>query len=165
MMHHGEISTQTKKQLQASLRNHFLPEFLNRLDDLCIFSPLSQESLVKILEQQVEVATARLRSPDKNITVSLDPSASTYLLQVGYDPLYGARPLRRLVEQMIITQLSQLIVEGQILPNSVVRVEALDIQGQPYFKYIVQGPNTADFLQPLNEDASIASEAGNHSEL
>ena len=148
----GSITRDLESSLMNRLKSHFLPEFLNRLDDICIFSPLSRESLIKILDQQLQVATAGLKSPDKNITVSLDSGAAEVLLELGYDPLFGARPLRRLIEHKIITQLSQLIVSGNIPPNSRVFIEATqDDEGRKQFKYNVEGPRTAQFLQALDE--------------
>ena len=159
MEQHGKITRKGHKQVMERLRSYFLPEFLNRLDDIVVFSPLSQTSLVNILEHQLEVATSKLRSPEYNITVTLAQSASQYLLQRGFDPRNGARPLRRLIERVLITELSRLIVGGDLPSNSEVAVEYGDEDGVAQLKYKVtqwgrgkkKKPVEVVFYQPLGD--------------
>lgn len=158
MEEHRRITGKGHKRVMERLRSYFLPEFLNRLDDIVVFSPLSEDSLVNILEHQLEVATSKLRSPDYNITVSLSPSSTKYLLKRGFDPRNGARPLRRLIERVLITELSRLIVGGNLPSNSQVIVEFDDEDGIGQFKYKViqwitgqKKPVEQIFMQSLND--------------
>ena len=146
-----KISAKGHKLLQERLRRQFLPEFLNRLDEVVVFAPLSPASLRNILAQQVRLATSRLSSAEFNITISLAPSAADFLLEEGYDAVNGARPLRRLIERVVVTELSRLIVGGQLLPNARVVVELANGGGQ--FRYVVEGEGVekTEHVQDLEE--------------
>jgi ATP-dependent Clp protease ATP-binding subunit ClpB len=145
-----KITGKGHKLLQERLRRQFLPEFLNRLDEVVVFAPLSPASLRDILAHQVSLATSRLSSAEFNITVDLAPSAADFLLEEGYDVVNGARPLRRLIERVVVTELSRLIVGGQLPPNSRVAVELAD-GGR--FRYVVEGEEggKTEFFQDLEE--------------
>ncbi len=147
-----KITAKGHKLLQERLRRHFLPEFLNRLDEVVVFAPLSPASLRDILAHQVSLATSRLSSAEFNITVALAPSAADFLLEEGYDVVNGARPLRRLIERVVVTELSRLIVGGQLPPNSRVGVE-LGGNGGRQFLYVVEGAGgeRAEHVQDLEE--------------
>jgi len=136
---HQKLSSKGMKMLQDRLRSHFLPEFLNRLDETVVFQPLSHSTLKQILVHQLTEATMMLQAADTNITVSLDESANEYLLRKGYDVVNGARPLRRLIERIVVTELSRLIVAGHLCSNSKVNVEMEHVLGEgDCFKYIIQ---------------------------
>lgn len=136
---HHKLSSKGMKALQDRLRAHFLPEFLNRLDETVVFQPLARSTLKHILGHQLTEATALLQAADTNITVSLDESAKEYLLRKGYDVVNGARPLRRLIERVVVTELSRMIVAGHLLSNSKVDVEMEHVLGEGgCFKYTIQ---------------------------
>ena len=111
---HGEITAVGKAAAQAAVRRHFRPEFLNRLDKTVLFSPLNEEALRTILMHSLKLAADREGLADRQITVSLDPLAVDAMINEGYDPAYGARPLRRLLDESVLTDLSVLIMSGQL---------------------------------------------------
>merc|ERR1712159_837053 len=106
----------------ATVRRHFRPEFLNRLDDVIIFDPLGREQLAKILTMQLQSLQERLK--DKDIILKLDDSAIAYALKSAYDPEYGARPLRRFLEKSVVTELSKHIIGGQMKDHSTIVISA-----------------------------------------
>ena len=104
------------------LREHFKPEFLNRVDDIVIFQQLTREQIGDIIEIQLE----RLRKmlADRDITLVLDDSAKALLAREGYDPLYGARPLKRAIQTLIQNPLASKLLRGEVLPGQTIRVSA-----------------------------------------
>jgi ATP-dependent Clp protease ATP-binding subunit ClpB len=98
-------------QVTGALRHHFRPEFLNRVDDIIVFRPLSMEQLAEIVELQL----ARLREllAEKKITLELTPEAKHALTSEGYDPTFGARPLKRAIQRMIQNPLSIALLSGR----------------------------------------------------
>jgi len=118
----GSISEATKDKVMTAVKRHFRPEFLNRLDDVVIFSPLVKDQLKEIVKIQMRSLVKRLE--DRNITVDLDDDAAALILQQSYDPLYGARPMRRYLEKHLVTQLSRLIIGGGLKERDTVRVTA-----------------------------------------
>ena len=105
------------------LREHFKPEFLNRIDDIVVFHQLSRAVIVRIIDVQLE----RLRNmlAERNITLELDETARALLAQEGYDPLYGARPLKRAIQTLIQNPLAVKLLRGDILSGQTVRVSAI----------------------------------------
>lgn len=118
----GEQSsfTDVKDKIMESLKNHFRPEFLNRLDEVIIFNPLSQEVIREIVEIQVGLVKSRLK--EKNITLQVTDEAINYLAKEGYNPEYGARPLKRLIQSKILNQVAQYIISKQVAKGSIVTV-------------------------------------------
>jgi ATP-dependent Clp protease ATP-binding subunit ClpB len=113
-----------------SLREHFRPEFLNRLDDIVIFDPLSKEALARIVDTQVEEVVKRLWH--KRIALSIQSEVHTWLAEKGYNPEYGARPLRRAIQDTILTPLASMMVDQGLLEGGTVTVSLK--AGQPYFE-------------------------------
>ena len=113
---------QVREAVQQELRLHFKPEFLNRIDDIVIFHQLSRDQVAKIIDVQLE----RLRSmlADRNVTLELDDSAKELLMREGYDPTYGARPLKRAIQSYIQNPLAVKLLQGEIVPGQTVRVSA-----------------------------------------
>jgi ATP-dependent Clp protease ATP-binding subunit ClpB len=103
---------QMKDMVLQALRIQFRPEFLNRIDEIIVFRPLNREQLRKIVDLQIERLATRLE--EKRITLELTPKAKDYLVDIGYDPTYGARPLRRAIQREVETPLAYKIVAGQI---------------------------------------------------
>jgi ATP-dependent Clp protease ATP-binding subunit ClpB len=104
------------------VRSHFKPEFLNRLDEVVMFDALGTEELSHIVELQVQALAKRLEV--RRITLDVTPAAREWLTLTGYDPAYGARPLRRLVQSAIGDQLARMLLSGEVLDGSTVRVDA-----------------------------------------
>ena len=96
------------------VRQHLRPEFLNRLDEILLFHPLSMDDIRQIVRVQMATLQRRLHDKHPTITVQLDDTALDWIARVAYDPNYGARPLRRFLEQKIVTQLSRMILTGQL---------------------------------------------------
>jgi ATP-dependent Clp protease ATP-binding subunit ClpC len=109
-----------KQTLQTELERYFRPEFLNRLDDVIVFRPLNRNDLVGIVEY--ELKKVRKRLADKDIALELEDSAKDFLIEKGYNPDFGARPLRRAIEQQIEDPLSEAILRGEFKPNQVIKV-------------------------------------------
>jgi ATP-dependent Clp protease ATP-binding subunit ClpB len=103
---------QMKDMVLQALRIQFRPEFLNRIDEIIVFRPLNREQLRKIVDLQIERLATRLE--EKRITLELTPRAKDYLVDIGYDPTYGARPLRRAIQREVETPLAYKIVAGEI---------------------------------------------------
>jgi len=110
--------------LMKEIERFFRPEFLNRLDDIVVFEPLTKADLVEIVEY--EVAKVGERLVHQNITMVLEQSAKDYLIEKGYNPDYGARPLRRAIGNLIEDPLSEMLLSGDIAPNAVVTVSRKD---------------------------------------
>jgi ATP-dependent Clp protease ATP-binding subunit ClpB len=117
----GEIDEKTRGKVMAELRQHFRPEFLNRVDDIVLFSPLTLEELKKIVSLQI--AGLQRRLAERHIDLELSEAASEYVAKEGYDPVYGARPLKRFLQRELETGLSRKILAGEIAENSKVRVD------------------------------------------
>jgi len=116
----GNLAPGTKEKVMEIVKKNFRPEFLNRLDDIVVFKPLGKPQLSKILRLQVNILGSRIA--DKNITLSLTDEGAGWIIDKAFEPQYGARPLRRYIDKIVGTQLSRLIVSGQLSPNDLVHV-------------------------------------------
>jgi ATP-dependent Clp protease ATP-binding subunit ClpB len=105
-----------ERQVRADLRATFKPEFLNRVDDIIIFLSLSPEEIGKIVDIQLKQLVARLA--DRHIDIELSPSARELLAEQGYDPVYGARPLKRIIQRLLENPLSMEILQGGVPDGS-----------------------------------------------
>ena len=117
----GEISENAKSKVEALLKQNFRPEFLNRLDEIIFYKPLQKDEISKILELLIKDIEKRLE--DKHIRLELTQSAKDYLIDNGYDEIYGARPLKRFVQKKLETLIAKKILTQEILPNTTVKVE------------------------------------------
>jgi ATP-dependent Clp protease ATP-binding subunit ClpB len=124
-----------RKEAMEALRAAFRPEFINRIDDIVIFNPLGKEQLEKIVSLLLKSVEHLL--VERQITLKLTPAAQELLLREGYDPAYGARPLRRTIQRLIQDPLALQILEGQVLPGDHVRV---DRDGQKDAMRFERGP-------------------------
>ena len=109
---------------RAGVEAHFKPEFINRLDDIVEFEPLTREQIGEIVDLQVERLIKRVR--EREIEVELTDAARTLLGNLGYDPTYGARPLKRVIQKRLVDQLALAILEGRFVPGDTVEVDAAD---------------------------------------
>jgi ATP-dependent Clp protease ATP-binding subunit ClpB len=125
-----EHYAQLKEKVMGALKDHFRPEFLNRLDDIVMFDVLSKEALAEIVTQQVQEVVKRLSN--KHITLELTPEVSTWLAEKGYNPQYGARPLKRAIQDKILTPIASLMVEQCIHEGGTVSVSLK--AGEPVFE-------------------------------
>ena len=107
--------------VRETVRRAFKPEFINRLDEMVIFRPLSEADLAQIVELSVDRLQARLAP--RRLTVAVTPAARTWLASTGYDPVYGARPLRRLMQHEIEDRLARAILSGEVRDGGTVRVD------------------------------------------
>ncbi|MDQ1559659.1 MAG: ATP-dependent Clp protease ATP-binding subunit ClpB [Pyrinomonadaceae bacterium] len=118
----GDDEKAVREAVLEELRGHFKPEFLNRIDDVVIFHQLSRAEIVRIIEVQLE----RLRHmlAERNITIVLDDSARELLAREGYDPMYGARPLKRAIQTLIQNPLASKLLRGEIASGQTIRLSA-----------------------------------------
>ena len=117
---------EVRSVVMAELREHFRPEFLNRVDETVVFHPLEMEQLTKIVEIQLERLRARLT--ERRISLSVTPAALRHLGERGYDPIYGARPLKRLIQQEIETPMARQLVKGELRDGDTATVDLKDRQ-------------------------------------
>ncbi len=117
----GEISSEARENVEKLLKKSFRPEFLNRLDEIVFYKPLTQNEITKILDLLVVDLNRRLE--EKQMTVVLTDAAKNYLAVNGYDAIYGARPLKRFVQRKLETFLAKAILEQKILPKQTVTVD------------------------------------------
>jgi ATP-dependent Clp protease ATP-binding subunit ClpC len=110
--------------LKQEIERYFRPEFINRLDDVMVFRPLQREHLVQIVEYELNKLRSRLG--EKDIELELDDSAKEFLIKKGYNPDYGARPLRRAIEQYVEDPLSEALLKEEFKGGQVIKVSRQD---------------------------------------
>ncbi len=111
-----------RRQVMDALRAHFRPEFLNRIDETILFHPLSREHLASIIEIQARHLLKRLE--DRKVHVELTDAARDLLVREGYDPAYGARPLKRTIQRLVLDPLARLVLEGEFREGDTVIIDA-----------------------------------------
>jgi ATP-dependent Clp protease ATP-binding subunit ClpB len=120
----GEISESARSGVMAELRRGFRPEFLNRIDEIVLFKPLQPQELAKIVD--LLVAGLRARLDERGVTLEIDDAARRWIAERGYDPVFGARPLKRLLQRELETRIGRAIVAGEVPEGSRVRVVVED---------------------------------------
>jgi ATP-dependent Clp protease ATP-binding subunit ClpB len=118
----GEIMPDARDRVLAELRGHFRPEFLNRVDETVLFKPLTLAEIERIVDLQMEGLRRRLA--DRRITLELSEPARRLIARSGYDPVYGARPLRRYIQRVVETQIGRALLSGEILDGAVINLDA-----------------------------------------
>ena len=118
----GEISGEARAQVDALLKRSFRPEFLNRLDEIVCYKPLSRDNVTHIIDLMVADLNRRLK--DKQLSVSLTDAAKAHIMDAAYDPVYGARPLRRYLQHTVETLLSRKIIADEVSPGQEIAVDA-----------------------------------------
>ena len=126
----GNISEESQKLVMNDLRAHFRPEFLNRLDEMILFKPLTKENIYDIIE--LLIADVNRRLADKEISISLTEAAKNYVVEGGYDPTYGARPLKRYLQKNVETLAARLMLEGDVGAQDTITIDAADGKLQAY---------------------------------
>ncbi len=129
----GEPNEDIKDAVWGELKNHFRPEFLNRIDETVVFHSLDAKHIESIAKIQLKILEARLAKMDLQLEVSA--AALAELAKVGFDPVFGARPLKRAVQQRIENPLSKLLLEGKFLPKSVIPVDVDPVKDPGVFKF------------------------------
>ena len=114
----------------AEMRAHFRPEFLNRVDEIVLFKPLTLKEIERIVDLQLNLLRTRLA--ERHIELELTDTAKELLARRGYDPVYGARPLKRIIQRELETKLSRALLKGEITDHS--RVEVVADKGELEFK-------------------------------
>lgn len=117
----GSIDEENRKLVDSSLRNSFKPEFLNRIDDIVMFKPLTSDQIYKIIDLQIADISKRLES--REITIELSKKAHEYILDKSYDVEYGARPIKRFLQANIETNLGRKIIEGNVMEGDHVIID------------------------------------------
>ena len=113
-----------KEMLIKEVQHHFRPEFLNRLDEIIVFRALTKEDLRKVVEIEIKEVKERLK--DRNLTISLDESAIEFLIKHGYNPDFGARPLKRAIEKYVEDPLSEQILKGAYAEYNHIKIGVKD---------------------------------------
>ena len=119
----GEISDEAKLQVDQLLKKSFRPEFLNRLDEIVCYKPLTKENITAIVDLLIGGLNKRLA--DKQLKVVLTPAAKSYVIDNGYDPLYGARPLRRFLQHTVETLVGRKMIADEVAPGSTLTVDCV----------------------------------------
>ena len=118
----GEIDQQARAKVDELLRRSFRPEFLNRLDEIVFYKPLTRENVYHIIDLLLVGLNRRLE--DKRLKVELTEGAKALILDAAYDPMYGARPLRRYLQHTVENLVGRKIIAGEVSPESVLTVDA-----------------------------------------
>ena len=120
----GAISHPARESVMADMRAHFRPEFLNRVDDVVLFKPLTLEEITRIVD--LLVADLRVRLSDYNIELTLTDTAKTFVAEAGFDPVYGARPLKRYLQHELETRLARAILASEVPQGAMIQVDVID---------------------------------------
>jgi len=118
----GELKPEAVEAVNEELKRHFRPEFLNRVDDVVFFKPLLKEQIRKIIDLIFEQVAERLK--DRNIKISLSENAKDYIIGSSYDPVYGARPLKRFIQRKMETSIGRALIAGEINDGNDILIDA-----------------------------------------
>jgi ATP-dependent Clp protease ATP-binding subunit ClpB len=144
----GEISDDARGRVMADLREHFRPEFLNRVDEIVLFKPLTLQEIERIVDLQI--ASLRARLAERRLELELTEAARLLIAREGYDPVYGARPLRRYIQREVETRIGRALLSGQILDGATI---TLDVEAD-HLVVTWRNPGEAAGTQPL--EATVA---------
>jgi ATP-dependent Clp protease ATP-binding subunit ClpB len=123
----GEIKEAAREGVMSELRGHFRPEFLNRVDELVLFKPLVREEVIHIVELLLEDVTNRLK--DRGISIVVSDAAKRFISEAGYDPVYGARPLKRFIQRELETRVGRALIADELQVGGSIAVDASDGDG------------------------------------
>jgi ATP-dependent Clp protease ATP-binding subunit ClpB len=146
----GEIKPDARERVMAELRARFRPEFLNRLDDIVLFKPLTQAEIERIVDLMLDDLRARLGERQMRLEVTAE--AERFIARQGYDPVYGARPLRRFIGREVETRIGRALLTGDIRDGTVIRV------GYSGGELTVSYDNSADAEDTAATGSTAASE-------
>ena len=117
----GQITDAARSQVEGMLKTHFRPEFLNRLDEIVFYKPLTRDEIDRIVDLQVADLNRRLR--DKQLSMTLTQTARSFIVAQGYDPVYGARPLKRYMQRAVETLIARKIIAEDVAPRTTLTVD------------------------------------------
>ena len=117
----GDITNETKSQLQEVLKHFFRPEFLNRLDEIVLFRPLTKDNVSKIADLMIQSLNNRLK--EKQLSLTVTPKAKDYIIDNGYNPVFGARPLKRFIQSNVETLVAKLLLTKEFKENDVITID------------------------------------------
>ncbi len=120
-----EIPEDVRLRVMGELRSHFRPEFLNRVDEIVLFKPLSLEEIERVVDLQID--DVRRRLADRRMTIALTEAGRALIARAGYDPVYGARPLRRYIQREVETRIGRALLSGEIYDGATI---VLDAEGE-----------------------------------
>ncbi len=120
----GEIKPDAREAVMATMRSRFRPEFLNRLDDIVLFKPLTQPEIERIVDLMFDDLRSRLA--ERQLTLEVSEDARAFIAQQGFDPVYGARPLRRFIAHEVETRIGRALLAGDVGDGAVIRVGLAD---------------------------------------
>jgi ATP-dependent Clp protease ATP-binding subunit ClpB len=118
----GEIGDEARELVMGELRSEFRPEFLNRVDEIVLFKPLALSEIERIVDLQFD--DLRRRLADRLITIELTPAARELIARQGYDPVYGARPLRRYIQREVETRIARALISGEVADGALISIDA-----------------------------------------
>jgi len=129
----GRIREDAKAMVMNDLRNHFRPEFLNRLDEIILFKPLEKENIAGIVD--LLLADLNKRIEDRELRIELTDQAKEFVVEQGYDPVYGARPLKRYLQKHVETLAARIILGDEIRAGNVIVIDVSE-DGQKLIAYL-----------------------------
>ena len=118
----GILKPEAEKSVNEELKRHFRPEFLNRVDDIVFFKPLLKEQIGKIIDLLFKQVAERLK--DRSIEITLSDKAKDYIINNSYDPIYGARPLKRFLQRKMETSIGRALIAGEIMDGDNILIDA-----------------------------------------
>ncbi|MGZ4500308.1 MAG: NDP-hexose 4-ketoreductase, partial [Nocardioidaceae bacterium] len=145
-----------KAKVSEELKQHFRPEFLNRVDEIVVFPPLSQEQIISMVDNMI--AGVELRLKDRDMSIELTQTAKDLLARRGFDPVLGARPLRRTVQREIEDTLAEKMLYGEVGPGQIVLV---DVEGEGVdAKFVFTGTQKTELpdLPPIEQPAGTGDQ-------
>jgi ATP-dependent Clp protease ATP-binding subunit ClpB len=120
----GEIKPEAREMVTAELRRHFRPEFLNRVDDVVLFKPLTLTEIERVVDLMLDDVRSRLS--ERNMTIEVSEEALEFIAEQGFDPVYGARPLRRFISHELETRIGRALIGGDVRDGATIRIELAD---------------------------------------
>ena len=121
---HGEIKSDAREQVMSELRRHFRPEFLNRVDDIVLFKALTEQEIEGVVDLMLE--DLRHRLADRRMTLEVTEAAARFMAKAGYDPVFGARPLRRFIAHQLETRVGRALLGGEVQDGAAIRVDVAE---------------------------------------
>ena len=116
----GDISTAAREMVEGELKNHFRPEFINRLDEIIMFKPLTKDNITHIIDLLITNLNKRIE--DKGISIEISKEAKEFIVKQGYDPVYGARPLKRYLQKTVETLAAKLILSDSLKEGDNIKI-------------------------------------------
>ena len=126
-----ENDKDSQSKVMQELQRSFRPEFLNRIDEIIMFNALSKDTLNDIIDKIIDEVESRLS--DKHISIKLSDKAKKYILDNSYDPMYGARPVRRFISKRVETTIARALIDDKLKPNSEILIDLVDD------KFVIRG--------------------------